>query len=213
MENNLICNCHGNKYSSKSALERHVKLYTDPVFKEKERLRDKQRWLVAQGKPCVCPCHNREFPDYFKMKSHIWHYKKKQTDPEGLKKLRANNYLLNAEKERANNYMPSNIYSYTKSNAKRRNIPFDVTIDYFITWYTSQTRECCYCLRSEEECLKDNIGVKRLSIERLDNTKGYIEGNLALACLLCNATKSDLFTEKEMLEIGTVIRRVLRRRK
>jgi hypothetical protein len=45
----------------------------------------------------------------------------------------------------------------------------------------------------------------RLTVDRLDNNKGYENGNLALSCMRCNGVKSDYFTEEEMLKIGKII--------
>ena len=41
--------------------------------------------------------------------------------------------------------------------------------------------------------------------DRIDNSKGYERGNLALACLRCNAIKNNYFTKEEMLIIGKII--------
>lgn len=40
------------------------------------------------------------------------------------------------------------------------------------------------------------------SIDRKDNNKGYIMGNITLACKRCNIIKGKWFTEQEMLEIA-----------
>ena len=46
-------------------------------------------------------------------------------------------------------------------------------------------------------------------MDRLDNSKGYVEGNVVSCCHECNSARSDNFTPEEMInEIGPAIRRV-----
>jgi hypothetical protein len=46
-----------------------------------------------------------------------------------------------------------------------------------------------------------------LTIDRKDNNFGYTSKNIVLACDICNVVKSNIFTEKEMLEIGKIIKK------
>ena len=85
------------------------------------------------------------------------------------------------------------------------------TQDEFIEWYESQPKICAYCEVSEDELnsVDDvwNRRLTRLSVDAIDNDKGYSIGNMVLSCGRCNATKSDFFTHDEMLEIGKIIRK------
>ena len=47
-----------------------------------------------------------------------------------------------------------------------------------------------------------NIRISRLSIDCMDNKRGYTKGNLVLSCHRCNYTKNDAFTHEQMLYIG-----------
>jgi len=99
------------------------------------------------------------------------------------------------------------IWTMSKFGAKQRNIDFLITKEEFINWYNNQKQECYYCGRSLEELKQDNLGHdNRLSIDRKDNSKGYTLDNIVLACFRCNFTKSNYFTEQEMLKIGSIIR-------
>ena len=85
----------------------------------------------------------------------------------------------------------------------------------FMFWYDNQEKKCHYCKRILDEILADtedslNRRVRRLSIDRIDNSKGYTIDNIVLCCFRCNYTKSDFFTEKEMLKIGKIIQNKLR---
>jgi 5-methylcytosine-specific restriction endonuclease McrA len=100
------------------------------------------------------------------------------------------------------------IYTSLKAGAKQRNIIFLITKEEFIKWYNSQEQKCCYCKRSWLQIKESNDIYQRdrLAIDRKDNNKGYILGNIILACNRCNSIKSDYFTEKEMLKIGQIIK-------
>lgn len=102
------------------------------------------------------------------------------------------------------------IYNQIKSrNNHAKKHLFKISSDYFIEWHDAQSKICVYCDLPEEylQIIPDAINNKtlRLSIDCVDNTLGYIEGNLVLSCSRCNYTKSDLFTFDEMRKIGQEI--------
>jgi hypothetical protein len=106
------------------------------------------------------------------------------------------------------------IYQQIKSSANSRKVPFELTLEYFVKWYTEFQGICHYCKRTKEECLKTDVfGFTRMSIDRVDNTKGYLEGNLVIACSICNYTKCNCFTENEMLLLGKTISSIFLERK
>ena len=106
---------------------------------------------------------------------------------------------------------PVGIYSTIKdglNNKKQpRKILLKISKDDFVEWYNSQEKICFYCKRTFEETQSDELNrkVHRLTIDRIDNSKGYERDNLALACLRCNAIKNNYFTKEEMLIIGKII--------
>ena len=69
-----------------------------------------------------------------------------------------------------------------------------------------KTKKCFYCGISVEALskVKDvmNNGTHRLTIDRLDNSRGYELNNIVLACLRCNSIKTDFFTTEEMKGIA-----------
>ena len=100
---------------------------------------------------------------------------------------------------------PYSLMSILKRNAVKRNIEFSLTRDYFTEWWNKQEQKCVYCDIPIERLSVVNKSKKlarRLSIDRIENDKGYVEGNLALCCLSCNFIKSNLLTFDEMREIG-----------
>jgi hypothetical protein len=104
---------------------------------------------------------------------------------------------------------PAGIYACVKEGCKNngRGHKLSITKEEFIAWHNSQEKICSYCKRTHEECQLDilNRKVNRLTIDRIDNSRGYEKGNLALACYRCNAIKNNYFTPDEMLKIGRII--------
>lgn len=101
----------------------------------------------------------------------------------------------------------SGIYTALKARIKFfRNKPLTITREEFIEWYDAQEKRCVYCDLTEKDLSKviDSFieFTHRLSIDSVDNDKGYVKGNLVLACNRCNTMKSNFLTFDEMKEIG-----------
>ena len=163
------------------------------------------------------------------------YYQRKKTDPKYMlkKRISGRKYYSTHKKEYAQrqkeyfnshkdqyrkyrrewNYTsPYGIYSIIKSGLTSKKTPrkylMKISKEDFAKWYSSQEKKCFYCKRSIIETQTDalNRKVHRLTIDRIDNNRGYEAGNLALACLRCNAIKNNYFTKDEMLKIGEIIR-------
>jgi len=66
-------------------------------------------------------------------------------------------------------------------------------------WYGQQRQVCHYCGTALNRIRGSMRGA---TIDQLNPDKGYIEGNLTLACRRCNLIKGYWFTQKEMQEIA-----------
>ena len=100
---------------------------------------------------------------------------------------------------------PHSLWSILVRNARIRSIPFHITSDQFIQWFNDQPQTCIYCdIPVERLNIVDRAKkmAKRLTIDRLNNDLGYTIENIGLACMRCNFIKSNILTEKEMIEIG-----------
>jgi len=86
------------------------------------------------------------------------------------------------------NYPSSLLYEY-KKNAKVRNLIFELDLEYFI-WLKNQP--CYYCGQFVEKN-------KKMGIDRIINTIGYIKDNCVPCCRICNQAKWKL-TENEFIE-------------
>jgi len=97
-------------------------------------------------------------------------------------------------------------FQLLKSNSRRRGVEINISRDEFINWFEKQQKVCYYC----STILVTGKGVRKinsLTIERLDNSKGYCIDNIVLACTRCNKIKNNDLTESDMLEIGEIIKR------
>jgi len=108
---------------------------------------------------------------------------------------------------------PQYIYNFLKENSKRRSQPILLSRQEFVDWYNKQDKKCFYCGVLEKKMpevvrrsyWKNRKLSKRLTIDRMDNKKGYAVDNIVLACPRCNGVKSDFFTVNEMKKIGKEI--------
>lgn len=100
-------------------------------------------------------------------------------------------YAKNKESilKKAKEYAQTNEYgySYCKSNAKRRNISFDITFEQYCIILT---RGCHYCK-------KDDLPTFGGRLDRLDSKTGYTFENCVGACAKCNYLKGDFLSTDE----------------
>jgi len=79
----------------------------------------------------------------------------------------------------------------------------------FTEWYKKQPRKCAYCgiaevdlQRATDPLIKSTY---QLSVDRINNSRGYEKGNLVLCCLRCNQVKGEFLTHEEMRWVGQQI--------
>jgi hypothetical protein len=92
-----------------------------------------------------------------------------------------------AAKTTAFYYTPSGRYPEYRNQAKRRNIPFELSKEYFINLATSP---CKYCKATPNPVM---------GVDRIDSTQGYTEMNTVPCCTSCNYAKHTK-TEDEFKE-------------
>jgi hypothetical protein len=87
----------------------------------------------------------------------------------------------------------------------------------FVAWYKAQDDCCAYCGLTFAELKK--LQIRRgggycvsWDVDRLDSSRPYEVGNLALSCFVCNMAKGDILSPGEAREIGEVVRKVWRAR-
>jgi hypothetical protein len=98
---------------------------------------------------------------------------------------------------------PEYIYLVLKGRMKKKNLDIATKED-FIDWYNKQERKCVYCGISEgllDEYMP-NGKIRRLSIDRMENGRGYEVDNMVLCCMTCNRVKGEIFSFKEMKRLA-----------
>ncbi len=104
-------------------------------------------------------------------------------------------------------HTPSGIYTNLKAREKfRGRKPVNISRDEFVSWYNNQDKQCVYCGISAQDVwiMRKfyNAHAEQLTIDCKVNNRGYVSGNLVLACGRCNFIKGNMFTYAEMREIG-----------
>lgn len=74
--------------------------------------------------------------------------------------------------------IPHSIYSHIIISAKKRNIEFNITIEYIWNLFLKQDRKCAYTGEVLKFSKNKNDSSKTASLDRIDSSKGYIEGNV-----------------------------------
>lgn len=102
---------------------------------------------------------------------------------------------------------PEGIYDAMKGVNKfyhRREII--ISKEDFVDWYKEIDKHCAYCDIPEENIIDMQelfpMRANRLTVDCMDNDKGYVRENMVLACGLCNLIKNNLFTYDEMRDIA-----------
>jgi hypothetical protein len=145
-----------------------------------------------------------------------YYQKNKEKAKENYEKNKEKNKEKAKEQVRIRSHLPQSVFRVILKSAKRRNLECNLVEKEFIDWYNNQERKCHYCKRSEEETCKEIVNGRkygRLSIDRKDNTRGYILNNIVLACNRCNGIKSAYYTEQEMLQFGATVNKIAADRK
>lgn len=106
-----------------------------------------------------------------------------------------------AQKENKRQFMVDNgkvgdlnltIYTHFKNSALKRNLEFNVSIEYLWKLFLAQNKECAIT--------GDKIvDFKRASLDRIDSSKGYIEGNVQWTTRQANISKH-IMTMDELYE-------------
>lgn len=93
------------------------------------------------------------------------------------------------------------LYGRWKTNAKVRNYPFEVSIDYLQTLLESQNFKCAYtnidllCPKTFNEKRQMTSSPYLLSLDRIDNDLGYVEGNVHFVCVWANKARGSYKNE------------------
>jgi len=120
------------------------------------------------------------------------------------KKYRRENRSALRKSHKRYDSSPKGIYKKLIYSPRKHKV--SITQKSFVEWYKFQPKKCYYCgiPAADLKKAKDayNQKTNRLTIDRMDSSGEYAEGNIVLCCLRCNHIKGDFFTALEMVEIG-----------
>lgn len=108
---------------------------------------------------------------------------------------------------------PSGIYTniigrsnHYKKTGTKVSKPIKISQEEFIAWHKEEPKFCAYCDIPEKYVmiLPEHYKMRRerLSVDCMDNLRGYEVGNMVLACGRCNFIKSDTFSYEEMRSLA-----------
>jgi len=89
-------------------------------------------------------------------------------------------------------------YRSLKGSAKSRGILVQISFDYYSK--LRDNKDCSYC----GDLIGETTGC---SIDRVDSSLGYIEGNCVVCCSLCNKMKGTLDLETFIRQITRILRK------
>lgn len=91
-------------------------------------------------------------------------------------------------------------YNGMRARSKSLGFIFNLHSKDFKEWYYTTPNRCEYCLRAIVP--KSENRMDSLSIDRKDNSLGYILSNLCKTCNRCNTAKGNFFTYEQFKEIA-----------
>lgn len=84
-------------------------------------------------------------------------------------------------------------WSRIEWDARKRNIPFQISIEYAWGLFLKQNRKCAL---SGEELVFGDKDSRTASLDRIDSSKGYIEGNVQWVTKRVNFAKQESSQEE-----------------
>jgi hypothetical protein len=156
----------------------------------KENLREKQRAYREQNREALAEkerARNKANPGASAKRSHSWYMRNKERKAQYGREYRAANKEQVRLTLRAwNDRNPYRVLVHgAKTRAKREDVPFDLTpTDVIIP-------ERCPVFGIVLERGKQKVGPNSPTIDRIDPTKGYVRGNIAVISHYANTLKNN----------------------
>lgn len=140
-----------------------------------------------------------------KRKSAIQSYRNKEKNVEYYeyrrkvhRKSRIKNLNARRKSDREKAYLPRRRYNKAQQSARLRIIPFSLSLEEYLQLVKEGT-PCHY------GCGNTVTG-SGIGLDRLDNSQGYIRGNVVPCCGVCNVVKGAFISEVEMAEIVKLLK-------
>lgn len=142
---------------------------------------------VRDKKTKSCGCYNS------KLASERW------------KKRHKNGHFLS--KPKPSKLIIYDFWSILLNQAKRRNIEFDLKPQYLDKIFLKQKKKCVYTdlsLTLPINCYERRNGLYNASLDRIDNSKGYVEGNVQWVHKRINMMKHSM-SEDDFITICNMV--------
>jgi len=185
IKNNTCCNSCNHKKPSKLKKDLTGNIYGRlKVIKFYEKRKQHQYWL------CECNCGNTTIVKH----SHL--------TCQSIRSCGCSHFYTNSKHPHWTGYkeIPGSYLCVIKQSAKRRNLEFKLSSEYIWNLYEKQNRKCALTgeLIEFNKTAKDRDGTA--SLDRIDSSKGYVEGNVQWVHKIINVMKQDL-TDKKFIEM------------
>lgn len=108
--------------------------------------------------------------------------------------------MYNAEALLRYRLSPKGRYNAAKTRRSKAGHKFTITFDY---WHSLVQKPCHYC--------GEKLNKQGLGLDRVTNSKGYVNGNVVPCCKNCNIMKNSFLTYSEMLVAMKAIKRLRKR--
>lgn len=93
-----------------------------------------------------------------------------------------------------------------RSRAKKKNVSFDIDLEYLLSIWKTQEGKCFYSkLPMAIQIDSYHSNRESLSIDRIEPSKGYVKGNIALCCDCVNTMKSNMSIENFKYYINLLV--------
>lgn len=105
------------------------------------------------------------------------------------------------------------LFGRWKANAKSRNYPFEVSIESLQDLLEKQNYKCAYtnidmlCPKTYNERIEMTSSPYLISLDRIDNELGYVEGNVHFVCVWTNKAKGS-YSHETFTDILTKFKNV-----
>lgn len=142
----------------------------------------------------MCRSHYRQQPDVkAKELEYQQNYRKTKKGKETVKRWNDNKGKISV-KDYQQSFKAR--FNTAKKRAKKRNLEWNLTLEEYKSLLIPNM--CHYC--------EAPVSVYGVGLDRLDNEKGYVWGNVEPCCAGCNKLKSDLLTHSEMLWVVDILK-------
>lgn len=147
--------------------------------------------------PFKDPIKKKEYQKEWGKKNNKKVWERRKNDPDYLAHARLYMKEYNKKYSKEQERTPEKRLSGIKSQAKKRGIEFNLSLDEFIS---EISKPCVYCNN-----LLGEKSVTASGLDRKDNNKGYTVDNVCSCCWVCNSIKGEHLSFEEMRETAALI--------